>query len=162
MSRDELMAALESAMRAVSGQGVLYSQALADRLGINSTDLECLDIIILQGPLPAGDLARASGLTTGAITGVVDRLAAAGFATREPDRADRRKVLVGVLPAVERKVLPLARQMQEGMAALLSRYDDAQLSLLLDFLTRAHEGAVGVTAALRAETSASRKKIAAG
>jgi DNA-binding MarR family transcriptional regulator len=57
-----------------SGQGVMYSQAVAQRLGINSTDLECLDHIVLRGPLIAGALAEATGLTTGAITGVIDRL----------------------------------------------------------------------------------------
>jgi hypothetical protein len=55
-----------------SGQGVMYSQAVAQRLGINSTDLECLDHIVLRGPLTAGALAEATGLTTGAITGVID------------------------------------------------------------------------------------------
>ena len=152
MTRDELIAALNLALRAVSGQGVLYSQALAERLGINSTDLECLDLILTRGPLTAGDLARASGLTTGAITGVVDRLGRAGFVRREADREDRRKVLVRALPAVEKKVTPLTRPMEEAALAVLSTYDDAALALLLDFLHRTHQGAVEVTTALRAET----------
>jgi DNA-binding MarR family transcriptional regulator len=100
VSRNELVAALNHAMRDASGQGVLYSQAVAERLGINSTDLECLDIIVMRGPVTAGELARATGLTTGAITGVIDRLDRAGFAKREHDAADRRKVLVRALPAV--------------------------------------------------------------
>jgi DNA-binding MarR family transcriptional regulator len=153
MQRDELMNALNLALRSVSGQGVLYSQAMAERLGINSTDLECLDIILMQGPVAAGDLARASGLTTGAITGVVDRLSRAGFARREHDRDDRRKVLVRALPAVERQVMPLFKPMEEGARALLSSYDDKELALLLDFLVRAHQGAAAATAALRAGTA---------
>ena len=151
------MAALNLALRSVSGQGVLYSQAMAERLGVNSTDLECLDIILMQGPVTAGDLARASGLTTGAITGVVDRLSRAGFVRREHDRDDRRKVLVRALPSVERKVAPLSRPMEQGALALLSSYDDKALALLLDFLTRAHEGAVAATTALRAETAALKR-----
>src|SRR5260370_7206883 len=69
----EVEAALNAAMRDVSGQGVLYSQAVAERLGMNSTDLECLDHIS-RGPLTAGRLAELTGLTTGAITGVIDPL----------------------------------------------------------------------------------------
>ena len=64
MNRDELVAALNRALRDASGQGVLYSQAVAERLGVGSTDLECLDIIVMRGPLSAGELASASGLTT--------------------------------------------------------------------------------------------------
>lgn len=151
------MAALNLALRSVSGQGVLYSQAMAERLGVNSTDLECLDIILMQGPVTAGDLARASGLTTGAITGVIDRLSRAGFVRREPGRDDRRKVMVRALPAVERQIAPLSRPMEQGALALLSSYDDKELALLLDFLNRAHEGAVAATTALRAETAALKR-----
>src|SRR4030081_3058399 len=104
MSRHELIAALNRALRDASGQGVLYSQTVAERLGINSTDLECLDCVVLRGPLTAGELAEATGLTTGAITGVIDRLERAGFARRESDGNDRRKVLVRALPAVERRI----------------------------------------------------------
>src|SRR5580693_1417405 len=98
-SRDELVAALMRAMRDASGMGVLHSQAVASRLGLSSSDLECLDMIALRGPLTAGDIARATGLTTGAITGVIDRLERAGFAARAHDPADRRKVMVRALPA---------------------------------------------------------------
>src|SRR5258708_13096070 len=104
--RRELEAALNAAMRDVSGQGVLYSQAVADRLGINSTDLECLDHIS-RGPLTAGRLAELTGLTTGAITGVIDRLERPGLARRERDADDPRKTLVSMLPAVSERAPPL-------------------------------------------------------
>ena len=157
MDRGELMAALERALRNVSGQAVLHSEAMAERLGINSTDLECLDIIILQGPVSAGDLARASGLTSGAITGVIDRLHRAGLAKREYDPQDRRKVLVRVPPAVLQRILPIGEPMGRAAQAILSSYDDQQLALILDFLVRSHESAVAVTTKMRAETAASRK-----
>jgi DNA-binding MarR family transcriptional regulator len=157
MSRDELVAALNRAMRDASGQGVLYSQAVAERLGINSTDLECLDIIVMRGPVTAGELARATGLTTGAITGVIDRLDRAGFAKREHDAADRRKVLVRALPAVERRVVPLFKPMERAALSALAAYDDKELALLLDFLLRAHEAALAAMAMLRAEPTGPRK-----
>jgi DNA-binding MarR family transcriptional regulator len=157
MDRGELMAALDRALRNVSGQAVLHSEAMAERLGINSTDLECLDIIILQGPVSAGELARASGLTSGAITGVIDRLHRAGLAKREPDPQDRRKVLVRVPPTVLQRLLPIGEPMGRAAQAILSSYDDQQLALILDFLVRSHESAVAVTTKMRAETAASRK-----
>jgi len=150
MTRDELTDALIRAMREVSGQGVLFSQAVAARLGINSTDLECLDGIVLRGPVTAGELARITGLTSGAITGVIDRLERAGFARREPDPADRRKVLVRVLPEGLERAAPLFAPMERAAMDTLAVYDDGQLALVLDFLTRNHQAAVAATAMLRA------------
>jgi DNA-binding MarR family transcriptional regulator len=147
------MRALERAMRDASGQGVLYSQAVAARLGINSTDLECLDVIIMRGPVAAGELARATGLTSGAITGIIDRLDRAGLAKREPDAADRRKVLVRALPAVERHVAPLFEPMRRAAMGALSSYDDKELGLLLGFFTRAHEAALDAMTTLGAMTA---------
>jgi len=156
MNRDELMEALNRAAREVSGQAVLFSQALADHLGVGSSDLECLDIIVLHGPLTAGELARRSGLTSGAITGVIDRLEKAGFAGRETDPADRRKVLVRALPAIAERAAPAVKPMEEASLALLATYSDKELALLLDYMTRSHKAAVEVTAALRAQTETGR------
>jgi DNA-binding MarR family transcriptional regulator len=134
--RKELVAALNTAMRDVSGHGVLYSQAVAERLGINSTDLECLDLVVLRGPIAAGALAEATGLTTGAITGVIDRLDRAGFARREPDPDDRRRVLVRAETAVFERIMPLFEPMQRAAETALAPYGKAELALLLDFFTR--------------------------
>src|SRR5690348_3305280 len=105
-TRAELEAGLNAVMREMSAQGVLYSQTVASRLGIASSDLECLDLIALRGQATAGELAEASGLTTGAITGVIDRLEKAGFAKREADAKDRRKVIVRAVPAALSRIMP--------------------------------------------------------
>jgi DNA-binding MarR family transcriptional regulator len=159
-SRDELVAALMRAMRDASGMGVLHSQAVASRLGLSSSDLECLDMIALRGPLTAGDIARATGLTTGAITGVIDRLERAGFASRDHDPADRRKVLVRALPAVERRIAPLFKPMKEAALSVLARYGDKELALVLDFLERAYEASVGAMQMMREETAGPGKGAA--
>ena len=148
-TRQELMAALHVALRNVSGQSVLHSQALAERARVNSTDLECLDIILLNGPVTAGALAEATGLTTGAITGVIDRLERAGYARREHDGEDRRKVLVLALPAVEKELVPLTRPMERATNVLLAQYKDDELALILEFLTRAHAASVAAVAELQ-------------
>jgi DNA-binding MarR family transcriptional regulator len=147
--RKQIETALNTAMRDVSGQGVLYSQAVAARLGMNSTDLECLDHI-LRGPVTAGRLAELTGLTTGAITGVIDRLERAGLARRESDPDDRRKTLVRALPAVMERVAPLFEPMERAAMAVLSTYRNDQLALILDFLTRARAAALTAMSELRA------------
>ena len=147
--REALITALERAMRTSSAQGVLFSQAVAARLGITSSDLECLDIIYLNPRVTAGELAVATGLTTGAVTGVIDRLEQAGFARRERDPTDRRKVFVCALPAVERRIAPLYRSLQQTVTAELAGYTDKELALLLDFFTRAARTMVAEIAKLR-------------
>src|SRR6516225_11699262 len=74
----------------------LMGQAAADRIGINATDLNCLNILTFRGEMTAGELARETGLTTASITGVTDRLEEAGFVRRERDPADRRRVVVQI------------------------------------------------------------------
>jgi len=155
MTRDETMAALNRAMREVSGQGVIYSQAVADRVGLAARDLECLDLVVLGGAVTAGDLARATGLTTGAITGVIDRLESAGVARRENDPTDRRKVLVRAQPAVEERIAPLFEPMARAAWSVMAAYDDGQLALVLDFLNRAYLAGSEATAALRDKAAAS-------
>jgi DNA-binding MarR family transcriptional regulator len=158
-SRKELLTALEAALRDVSGMGVLHSQVIAERLGINSTDLECLGVI-MRGPATAGALAEATGLTTGAITGVIDRLERAGFARRAEDPNDRRKVLVSHMPALFEKAGPLFDPMRRASMAVLSRYSEDELVLILDFLKRSHDSAVEVVAALRKTSRARTAKRA--
>jgi DNA-binding MarR family transcriptional regulator len=155
-NRPALMAALNAAMREVSGQGVLYSQQVAERLGINSTDLECLDYV-MRGPVAAGALAEMTGLTTGAITGVIDRLERAGFVRRESDPDDRRKVLVRALPAIDKKAMPLFAPMAHHTAAQLARYSDGDLDLLLGFLNDMRNAAASAMSDLRTAKRAKSK-----
>ncbi len=146
--RRELKAALNAAMRDVSAQSVLYSQAVAGRLGINSTDLECLDHIS-RGQLTAGRLAQLTGLTSGAVTGIIDRLERAGLARRQRDADDRRKILVRALPAATERLAPLFAPMERAAMAVLSKYRDDELALVLDFLIAARGAALSALSRLR-------------
>jgi DNA-binding MarR family transcriptional regulator len=149
--RAELLAALDRAMRTISAQSVLFSQAAAERLGLNSTDMECLDLLNLNGPVPAGGLAELTGLTTGAITGVVDRLERAGYVRRERDPHDRRKVIVQPILERQAEAAPIFRPMAQAMDELFARYSDEELALILDFATRANAITLEQIARLRAE-----------
>jgi DNA-binding MarR family transcriptional regulator len=149
IDRAALIAELERAIRNATALGVLHSHAVADRLGMNSSDMECLDILHLRGEATAGELAAATGLTTGAITGVIDRLERASFARRERDRRDRRKVLVRPLPAALETVAPLFAPLQRSVDELMSRYSDEELRLLLRFFSESGEVMNAAVADLR-------------
>ena len=94
----QLIQGLITAFRASGNQDSAFENLAADRLGVNRTDLHCLNAIENAAGLTAGELAAEVGLTSGAVTGVIDRLERAGFARRVPDPADRRRVKVEVTP----------------------------------------------------------------
>jgi DNA-binding MarR family transcriptional regulator len=148
--RTQLLTTLYRALREATTQSALFNQAVAELLGITVTDLECLDIIKLHGSVAAGELAAATGLTTGAITGVIDRLERAGFAERARDESDRRKVFVRLAPRVDERLAPFLDSRLRAMDTLLHGYSPAQLKLLIDFATRSHEISLAETAKLRA------------
>jgi hypothetical protein len=89
---------LVRALHAVIAGSVATHEAVAERLGINPTDLRCLGLATTEPGLTPTRLAELAGLTTGAITGVLDRLESAGFLRREPDPADRRRLRLQLLP----------------------------------------------------------------
>lgn len=150
--RARLMQALLAEMTRMTGLSVLFSHALAARVGLNPTDLEALEILLRDGPLPAGRLAEVTGLTTGAITGVVDRLERKGYVRRRPDPGDRRRVMIEVEhPAVSRDVLPRYTGMYEAVSGLIANLDDRALALFLRFITDANAIAVDQIAHLRSE-----------
>jgi hypothetical protein len=115
----------------------LLGQLAAERIGINVTDLNCLNIVAFGGPMTAGDLARATGLTTASITGVIDRLEDGGYVRRKRDPADRRRVMVMLnsgpaLEAVGPVFGPLVLAWQQAAAG----YSDEELRLLVGFQQR--------------------------
>ena len=125
-------------MRETSTVTILFHQAIADRLGMNVTDHKCAGILARSGPITAGELARRTGLTTGAITGVIDRLEQAGFARRARDPSDRRRVIIEPDPKrIERKIVPLFDSMGGAAARLYDSYTAEELTLILDFAVRA-------------------------
>src|SRR3954471_4690678 len=81
-------------LRSLNRQAVLFSEAVAERLGIASSDVECLEVLVTSGPATAGQLADVTGLSTGAVTRMVDRLEQSGYVRRRSDPADRRRVIV--------------------------------------------------------------------
>jgi DNA-binding MarR family transcriptional regulator len=108
---------------------------LASRLmGVNRTDARVLDLLEQHGRMSAGEIAAGATLTSGAVTGVLDRLERSGYARRVADENDRRRVLVEPTP----KLLDAARDLYHGIqpkgAAMMERYSDAELALIMRFL----------------------------
>ena len=149
--RARLLAALEWEQRRASAQGVLHGQAVAGRLGINHSDLETLDLLRWAGAVTAGRLAELTGLTTGAVTRMIDRLERDGYVRREPDPADRRRVIVRLVPQALQRIGPLYAPLQRAMQGLYDHFSDAQLGVLLDFSRRTYEVLQAETARLRVD-----------
>jgi DNA-binding MarR family transcriptional regulator len=121
--------------RELSTQTVLFHETLAERVGITPTDIKCIGIIgFANGPVTAGDLAAATGLTSGAVTGVIDRLERAGFVRRERDAHDRRRVIIAALPAAAERVAPLFDGLGRAMMQLASRLSDDELAVIEHYM----------------------------
>jgi DNA-binding MarR family transcriptional regulator len=132
--RAELEVAFATAMRRTGSLMQLMGQAAADRIGINNTDLNCLNILSFSGHMTAGELARATGLTTASITGVIDRLEEAGFVRRERDPHDRRRVVVRLaLDKAVHEVASVFAPMLRDWREMAARYSDDELRLIVDF-----------------------------
>jgi DNA-binding MarR family transcriptional regulator len=134
--REELEGAFGSAVRAYQTAVDNFDQAMADHIGINRTDARCVDLIDQAGGMTAGELAKAAGLTTGAVTAVVDRLEAAGVARRVADPADRRRVRIEVTPRLWELSEPLLGPMLAESRAIVALLSDAEIERFTDFLQR--------------------------
>jgi len=175
--REALLARLRDLGRAMSTQTVFLHQAIAQTIGLNATDTKCIDLI-LRAPgaiLTAGQLSELTGLTTGAITHILDRLEKRNFVERERDTDDRRKVFVRVRPESLTPVLPRYEAIGQAFIALVDQYRDEDLRLICDYLEktfavsrrelaklaaapRARTGAPGRTAAPLPPSSMPRKR----
>lgn len=164
MSRGKVHAALlqelEEAMRRSSAQGAMFAKAVADRAGISASDMDCMDFLNLEGRMTAGRLAELTGLTTGAITGVIDRLEKAGYVRRERNDSDRRKVFIAVVPETAARIGRLYVPMQQSMQKVWSRYSEEELRLLLRFANDGYKGVLEATEALKGLLDAPAQKAA--
>ena len=123
--------------------------AAAARMGINLTDHRCLELIERSGGLTAGQLAEQSGLSSGAVTTVLDRLERAGYVRRARDSGDRRRVLVQVTPAGQQAGQEIYAPLIADSRAMLANFSDEQLDFLTDFLKQGRELALAHTARIR-------------
>jgi DNA-binding MarR family transcriptional regulator len=135
--KDALIGELITAYRNAANRDAAFDKLAAARLGISLGDLQCINIVESRGGVTAGELAVESGLTTGAITAVVDRLERAGYARRVRDERDRRKVKVEVTDTFYARAGeiwgPVAAEWQQAIAA---RFSTEELGVIVAFLTQ--------------------------
>jgi DNA-binding MarR family transcriptional regulator len=124
------------ALRRVNFQGSIFGQTVAIRLGLSESDIDALELLIDTGASTAGRLAELMGLTTGAVTRVIDRLEQAGYVRRESDPTDRRRVVVEVVPERVATIESLLDSLERAAAQEVERYSPEQLALINDFLSR--------------------------
>ena len=139
-SKGDLVDELVREFRVSGNQDNAFDNLAAERLGVNETDLHCLNIIENSGGLNAGELAARSGLTGGAVTGVIDRLERAGYARRAPDPSDRRRVKLEVTPAFYKAADQIwGPTSADWHSTLAKRFTADELEQITDFLRTTNE-----------------------
>ena len=153
MTHEEIIQSIIDKFREMSIETIMFHQAVADVLDLHITDHKCLDLLHRFGAMPAGRLGELTGLTTGAVTGIIDRLEKAGYARRINDPNDRRKTIIEPTrnKKLERKVEMIFTPLHQRMYSLLSSYDDNELTFLLDAMTKFVEQTHGYSKKLRSE-----------
>jgi DNA-binding MarR family transcriptional regulator len=146
--RDDLVRTLMETMRDTAGRGVVLHQAVAERFGLGPTDLKCLDLARAETDLTAGRLAEVTGMSTSAITAVLDRLETGGFIERRRDPVDRRKVRIASTGRHEASLNEVFGELDARMSTMLADYDDEQLQFLAAFLRRLNTAAREFTTVL--------------
>ena len=139
--RRQLLDRLWDLGRIMSTQTVFLHQAIAQSVGLNATDTKCIDLILRgpEGAMTAGGLSQMTGLTTGAITHILDRLEKRNFVVRTRDTRDRRKVFVRVRPETLAPLVPKYEAIGRAYMALVEQYSDKDLQLICDYLERTSE-----------------------
>jgi DNA-binding MarR family transcriptional regulator len=148
MNRESIDSVLRS-LRRVNLQGSFLGQSVAIRFGLSESDIETLEQLIDMGATTAGKLSEVTGLTSGAVTRVIDRLEQSGYVRRVPDPADRRRVIVEAVPEKVAAIQSTLNRLSTAGAEEMGRYSEAQLELITEFLTRMEEITKAEAASLR-------------
>jgi DNA-binding MarR family transcriptional regulator len=141
IDRSDLLRQLWDLGRKMSTQTVFLHQAIAQGVGLNATDTKCIDLILRspEGSVTAGWLADVTGLTTGAITHILDRLEKRQFIERVRDPHDRRKVLIRVRPESLEPLIPRYEAIGQAYLAMVEQFGDDELRLICDYLHKTSE-----------------------
>jgi len=150
-TRREKIEELMREMRLMSSFDSLFSQAVAERVGMHQTDIETMDLLNTIGPMTAGELSQRTGLTSGATTRLIDRLERVGYVRRRTDVADRRCVIIEPVPENLENLGALFQPMADGMAELWSKLDDHELDLIIEFVRQNNALVADINACMRAQ-----------
>jgi DNA-binding MarR family transcriptional regulator len=149
--RTDLVGAIGEQLRLQSGLAIVLHQSVAERFGLNPTDLKCLDIAAREPDLTAGRIAEVTAMSTSAVTALLDRLERRGFVERHRDAGDRRRVYVRSTGRHERELAAVYAPLAAATAGILADFGDEQLAVVHDLLAR-------LTAASREFIAAPRRQ----
>jgi DNA-binding MarR family transcriptional regulator len=137
MNRQETIQVISGKIKELSTETIMFHQTVADELSLHITDHKSLDLIHRFGSMPAGKLAELTGLTTGAVTGIIDRLEKVGYVRRTNDPKDRRRTIVEPIRnrKLEKKIESIFTPLHERLNKLLSSYTDSELDFLQNVMT---------------------------
>jgi DNA-binding MarR family transcriptional regulator len=138
-TRQELAHQLRNEIMGYFGAASDFDERVAKKLKLSRTDMRCLDLIGRLGPITAGRLAEESGLTTGAVTFILDRLEEAGMVTRRRDTEDRRRVWIEIVPEAQERLQDLQQPVADEMREVAQRFKAEDLATVRDFMRQAKE-----------------------
>ncbi len=165
-TRRELLSKLWDLGRTMSTQTVFLHQAIAQSVGLNATDTKCIELILREPErsVTAGWLSNMTGLTTGAITHIIDRLEKRQFIERVRDPQDRRKVLIRVRPETLKPLVPKYESVGNAYISMVEQYSNEELQLICNYLEKTAELSkrelARIVAANRAQSSSDKSRSA--
>ena len=139
--RSELLRRLWELGRQMSTQTVFLHQAIAQSFGLNATDTKCIDLILQREgePVTAGWLSQQSGLTTGAITHILDRLEKRHYIERVRDTEDRRRVFVRIKPESLKPMIPKYEAIGAAYMSILDQFSEKELLFICQYMEKTSE-----------------------
>jgi MarR family transcriptional regulator, organic hydroperoxide resistance regulator len=135
-----LVPSLGRAVRLFIAGASFLSQRAADALGLHPTDMQFLNLLDLLGPMTPGALAQWSGLSSGGVTVVLDRLESGGYVRRERNPNDRRSLLIHLQPTQQKRVDANYQAVQQQFGKVTKRFSEAELEVILRFFTASSAG----------------------
>ncbi len=156
-TRGELVERIRNLAARTGEVSTLHNRAAAELAGVHPTDWDCIDVLHARGPMCASELAAHTGLTSGAITGVVDRLEHGGFAYREPDPSDRRRVMVRLVEPCREDLVDVFAALEDEVTRVIEGFGDDDLRVIARFLEQANAVVETSTGRFRAATESERK-----
>ena len=138
-SRSDLAQQLRAEIVGYFSAASAFDERVAKKFKLSRTDMRCLDILGRRGPMTAGQLSDESGLSTGAVTFLLDRLELAGMVKRRRDTDDRRRVWVELVPAAQKRLQHAQQPIVEEMKQVTQRFKAEELAIVRDFMREAKE-----------------------
>lgn len=129
-----LLESLTHRLQRYGMRSVLFQQNMAQKIGVSHTDLKSAEILNETGPITAGELSKITGLSTGSVTALINRLEKSGYVKRERDQLDGRKVMIMPIPERQEQIKSHYQSLSMATKELCSAYNEQDLILINQFV----------------------------